>query len=502
MKTNKIKFILIGLITFSLTSCDDFLDVNDDPNNLLQEKITPALLLPGAMNNSFRVQSRTMNNLGNIWMQNWGGDVNNFTNANVNDYSLQISNNYNNGIWDGIYPAVANFQAIIDFASETDDNHKAVAYIMKSYYMQYIVDIYGDAPYSEAFKGQKNLSPKYDDDKDIYRDLIVSIDKGIDKFYAADTSDKLLGTSDVMFGGNVSNWLRFANTLKMRILLRQATLAETDAATQTYVTAEFAKIVASGAGFSTANVTINPGYSAAEDLAQNPFFNLFTNSAGNSTGFNNFTRATDYIAGILNGTSTQTSGVIDSRRDRLFILQSGIVQGAVQGANIGPDPMSAVGPGLLIGSTQVGYVMTLAEINFMQSEAKLRGYLAGGVAGALTNFNAGVGASFTLLGATGSSAAYLTAVNTKPGVGWTATTNKLEAIMTQKWLATIGINAMESYIDQVRTGFPVIPLATTAEFPNRPYRLLYPTSELVANSANVPNVTLAQIFTQGPFWKN
>lgn len=501
MKTNKLKFLLLGLISLSIISCNDFLDVNDDPNNLLQEKITPALLLPGAMNNAHRVQSRAMNNLGNIWMQNWGGDVNNFTNANVNDYSLQLSNNYNNGIWDGIYPAVANFQAILDFPSETNDNHKAVAYIMKSYYMQYIVDIYGDAPYSQAFKGQANLSPKYDDDKDIYRDLIVSIDKGIDKFYAADPQDVLLGTSDVMLAGNVLNWVRFANTLKMKILLRQATLAQTDPATQTYVQAEFAKIVASGVGFSTANVTINPGYGASENPAQNPFFSLFTDSAGNPTGTNNFTRATDYIAGILNGTNTKTTGLVDPRSSRLYVLQSGIVQGAVQGANIGPDPMSAIGPGLLIGSTQVGYVMTFAEINFMLSEAKLKNYLTGGLPGALVNFNAGVTASFTLLGATGASA-YLASANTKPGLGWGATTNKLEAIMTQKWLATNGINAMESYIDQVRTGFPVIPLATTAEFPNRPYRLLYPTSELVANSANVPNVTLSQIFTQGPFWKN
>lgn len=498
--------ILLAIATLTLFSCDDYLDVNENPNSLAQEKVTPALLLPGAMNNAFRVQARAMNNLGNIWMQNWGGDVNNFTGANINEYTLQINSNTDGGIWDGLYPAISNFQAVIDFPSESDDNHKAVAYILKSYYMQYIVDLYGDCPYSEAFKGQKNLTPKYDNDEDIYKDLVINIEKGIDLFYAADSGDNLLDKSDIMMSGNVTNWLRFANTLKMKILLRQSTLAQSNPTLQTYIQGEFAEIVANGAGFLTANATINPVYSNAEPLAQNPLYSLFFNNvgaAGTATQFNNFTRATDYISTWMNGTNIKTSAVpalVDPRRNRLY-SGSGDISGAIQGETTGPAVMSQVGPGLLIGHNQNGIVISLAETRFMMSEAKIRTYLAGGVAGALTDFNAAVTASFTQLGA-GSATAYLSNANLKPGVGWTATTDKIEAIMTQKWLATNGSNAMESYIENVRTGYPVIPLATIAQKPNRPYRLLYPGSELSANSANVPNVSLAQVFTQGAFWKN
>ena len=105
----------------------------------------------------------------------------------------------------------------------------------------------------------------------------------------------------------------------------------------------------------------------------------------------------------------------------------------------------------------------------------------------------------TLLGATPGS--YLIGIDGKPGLGWNAGTN-IESIMTQKWIALNGINALESFIEYNRTGYPNIPLATTAQFPNRPRRLMYPTSELVSNSANVPSVTLNQIFVQGPFWYN
>ena len=505
MKTTKLKIFLGVMLTLSVISCEKYLDVNTDPNNLAKDKITPALLMPGAMNGAHRVQSVAMNNLGNIWMQNWGGDVENFTAANIEEYSLQITNNFIPNIWDNIYLNVSNFQAIIDFPSTTNDNHKAVAMIMKSYYMQYIVDLHGNAPYSQAFKGQDNLNPKYDKDVDIYRDLIVTIDKAIETFYAADVDDETLGNSDVMLGGNVTSWLRFANTVKMKILLRQATLAETDAATATYITTEFNKIIASGAGFSTSNVTINPGYSSATNLNQNPLYGTFFNNAsatGTATQFNNFTRATDFISQFMNGTSPATSAppLVDPRRNRLY-SGSGNISGAVQGSVTGPAVMSKVGPGVLVGHTQPGFVTSLAEVRFMIAEAKVRGYLPGGVGAALIDFNAGVAASFTQLGA-GSAVAYLSSANTKADIGWGASTNKIHAIMTQKWLATNGTNAMESYIENVRTGFPIIPLATTALFPNRPLRLLYPTSELVSNSANVPNVTLASIFTKGPFWAN
>jgi hypothetical protein len=503
MKIKNVKYFLAAL-SLGLFSCDNYLDINENPNQIQAEDITPNLQLPGAMVSAHRVQSVTMNILGNIWMQNWGGDVNNFTGVNIEEYNLQISNNFYTGIWDGIYPAVANFEQIINFNSPNYDNHKAVAYFMKSYYMQYIVDLYGDAPYSQAFKGQDNLTPAYDDDKVIYRDLITNIDKGIALLYGADSNDLAMGTSDVVFQGNVSNWLRFANTLKLKILLRQSEM--TDAETTTYLTEQFATI--QSGPFLNANMAINPGYNRTAASRMNPFYGVFFNTAGNGTQTYNSTRATKYISDFLNGLAPQVNSVVDPRRFALYsAVNNGagnVVAGATQGLTSWPeDNLSQVGPGLFrdviandAGGNENGYVITLAETKFMLAEAIERGYLTGN---AKSEFDAGISASMTLLGATPGT--YLTAINTVPGLGWNAGTN-IESIMTQKWLALNGIHAMESFIDYTRTGFPNIPLATTAQYPNRPRRLLYPTSELVANSANVPSVSLSQIFVQGPFWYN
>lgn len=489
--------ILVALLALNLTSCDNYLDINEDPNNPNINQVTPALLLPGAMTNAHRVQTRTMNQLGNIWMQNWGADVNNFTQANSDEYRLQLSNNFYTNIWDGLYTSMANFSLITKYNSVNHDNHKAVAMIMKAYYMQYIVDLYGDAPYSQAFQLADDTTPSYDDDKAIYRSLVSEVDDAVQMFYDADSNDEALGTSDVMFNGNLNKWIRFANTLKLRLLLRQSNLV--DAETTTYLATEGATL--NGAVFLEENATVNPGYNTGTAAQLNPFYSLFKTATGSDTQYNGYTRATAHIADFLNGDASNS--VVDLRRSKLYTLVGGAVSGAVQGDLIGPAEMSGVGTGLIVAGTQDGIVLSLAETNFMISEAIEKGIITGTTlyTDAQTPFYAGIEASYLTLGLTSANAfAYIGSSNNVAGIGWDGG-NHIEAIMTQKWIATNGINAIESFIDMNRTGYPVLPMPTNALYPTRPLRLLYPTSELVANSANVPSVGLSQIFTQGPFWK-
>ena len=76
--------------------------------------------------------------------------------------------------------------------------------------------------------------------------------------------------------------------------------------------------------------------------------------------------------------------------------------------------------------------------------------------------------------------------------------------MYQKWIALMGVyNPIQSFIDYNRTGFPLTPLSSNATQTRKPYRLIYPVSEYVANSANVPTMTSAEVFainSKTPFW--
>lgn len=489
----KYKFLL--LVIFAITvSCSDYLDVNENPNSASAADVTPDLILAGAMTNTYRTQARRMNRLGNVMMNNWGANVNSFTGGFSEEFTLAIDNNFYNDIFTGLYRGTYNFQAIIDFPSEDYDYHKAVAKIMKSFYMQYVVDLYGDVPYSEAHQGIKNLTPVYDNDRAIYVELYNQVDEAIALFANAGLNTIPLGSEDVVFAGSVSSWTAFANSLKLRLLLRMSTGAENgDTESLSFITDKFAELQT--VGFLTFDASINPGYSNESTAQQNPFYNYigFSNNETTATGYN-FYRASKYAVDFLVNTGDDRVNFLYDEADD----GSGGVVGHEQGADSDNSPagLSPIGPGLLIDSAQDGYIMTAAESLLMLAEAQLHGHLPGDAA---ASFEAAIDASFLLLGADRSG--YDTSV-LPPGIGWVGTDNdKFEAIMRQKWIATNGINAIESWIEFTRTGFPDdIPLALTAQTTERPLRLMYPSDELISNSANVPSQTSADVFATGPFW--
>jgi len=503
MKTLKIILPFVALMLFS---CSDFLDVNETPNNPTVETVPPNLILSGAHANTYRTMAINMNDLGNAWMNNWGANVNSFTGGYNDEFSLAINNTFNAGIWNGLYLRTANYTNIINSSFPNFENHKAIAKIMKSFYFQYIVDLYGDAPYSEAHLGTANLTPIYDDSKAIYRDLYAKLDEAIDEIQNAPSTASTVGSEDIIMNGDMQKWVKFANTVKLRLLLRQSNLAGVDAETQTYLTAKFAELVADNAQFigNDDNVTINPGYSNGSDAQQNPFYNRWGKDIDGTdrTSFN-FTRASFHAATFLNGEQPGFSAV-DGRRGRIYSLIGGVVVGVKQGdssvpTGTAPLAMSTLGAGIVSGPDQDGYIMTSSESMLLQAEAIARGYLSGD-ANAL--FEGAIANSYAILGATGA-AAYSTAISTVPGFGYAASTtldDKIKAIMIQKWVALNGNNAIESWIEYTRTGYPRTPLAITTQYPSKPNRIMYPNTELIGNSANVPTQSLSDVFSTSIFW--
>jgi hypothetical protein len=493
----KIKLIL-PLIAFALFSCDNYLDINDSPNDPNASQVTPNLSISAAQTSSYSVLVRRMNELGNVFMNNWGANVNSFTGGYAEEFGITMSNNFYEDVWNSLYRNTYEYTNIINHPSADYDHHKAIAKIMKSFYFQYLVDMYGDVPYTQAHLGVKNVNPSYDDDKAIYQDLIVQLDSAIDMINNAPANTVAVGGEDVMLGGDMDSWKRFANTLKLRILLRQSTKAETDASLATYLNTQFANLDLS---FITDNITINPGYSNASDVQQNPWMNLMQNLNEESITYRtayNFRRASSYIAGRLNNTPP------DPRRGRIFTLIGGNVVGVNQGdssapSGTAPADMSKLGPGLVINSAQDGYVMLLAESLLLQAEAVERGYITGD---AQSLFDAAIVASCNQLGA--APGTYVSAVNLVDGKGYAASTNKIQAIMYQKSIALNGINGLEVWIEYTRTGLiNNIPMPLNASSPTnqKPLRLMYPTSELASNSANVPAQSVNDVFTTGVFWK-
>lgn len=541
----KIKF-LIPIIALALFSCSDYLDVNENPNNVHFEDVPPRLILPGAMTNTFRTQAINMNEMGNILMNTWAGNVNSYASPYSKQYKLTVDNTFYNTIWDGLYRSVGNFDYIIKYQNtdHQQDNLVAISKIMKAHYLQYIVDLYGKAPNSQAFLGQANLAPAYDDDFQIYKDLITGLEEARTTIAGLTGAEISAAGVDVIFNGNMQKWVEFSNTIELRMLMRMSNT--TSATVKTYRDTKLASIAAGP--FVNADVTINPGYDGSTDDKQNPFFGNFVFNTSSAQTGRTLIVASGHIARILNGGVAVIGGVntaetdprysryaggTDARRGLMFRPVSGMIRGVVQGNSQGDTPgpgttsVSRIGNGVTnytpssnslgnpaniplmkAASAKPGYVMLKSESLFLQAEAALR--WPGLFSNAQVNFQGGITASFAFYSTTLTTplnpATYLTYISTKPGVGWPASVTfneKLEAIMFQKWLALTQIHGLENYIDYIRTGYPWTPLATSAERPNKPKRLAYPLSETVSNSGNVPQLIDTDIFnvsTKSPFW--
>ncbi|MCD4832412.1 MAG: SusD/RagB family nutrient-binding outer membrane lipoprotein [Bacteroidales bacterium] len=494
---NILKYINLLLVILLLASCEDYLDINTDPNN--PTVVSPDLVLPVAQKYTGEVMqcsdegARRVNSLANMMMYNWSqADGYNWY---PDEFKYLVTADFYDRIFEQTYyDALKQYQVLEGLAPEYN-YYKAIAKIMKSFHFQVLVDLYGDIPYFEALLRGKNATPVYDDAQTIYEDLIVQLTEAIDLIDNAENPEEV-GDDDAMFGGNMDEWKAFANTVKLRILTRQMSMSGRAA----YIQAEFDVIAAEGSGYITDDVGVNPGY-LQEEGKQNPFYNLYGwDAGGTQTLSSKATCATDYIITYLEGTN-------DDRIDYIYEEPAtghlGVVQGllAYDTPTPGwavPELVSNLGTGVLKDPDQDVVIYSLAECYFNLAEAALpaNGYVAGA---AQTYYESGIQASFDYLGAPGASAYYGQGL---PNVGWVASSsNELEAIITQKWIATNSITAEQSWFDYSRTGYPSgLPISLLASTPDRPVRIYYPASEISSNGANVP--TQPDAFTAKIFWGN
>jgi hypothetical protein len=379
--------------------------------------------------------------------------------------------------------------------------------------MQIIVDLYGNAPYTDALKGTGSLAPKFDDQKAIYEDLIKVLDTAITILKANPLAQAYAG-SDFIFGTPVSSartkWIQFANSLKMRMLIRQSRIPGRDA----YIIAEINKAAATTEGFlpNGLDVGSNPGYVASSGK-MNPFYETWGyNAAGGAQSLARYPRPTVFLFSSLIATN-------DTFRMKRLAYPKG-------GQGVNPEIISnyvgvpfGVSSGYLsqntsyIGPSQIVkgefnrpmILMTNAESQFLLAEAKQR--YGASVTLPLTAqqyYEQGVKESFRITGTTATYGAATATTLLTSGVDladWTASPDKLKAIWMQKWIALTNYSGLEAWSEYRRTNFPVTPpsLATSPTAP-RPLRLFYPQGELASNGENVLAQGTIDVFATRIFW--
>lgn len=486
----KIIFILPIVLALFTMSCEDFLDVNTDPNNPVS--VTPDLVLP--VGQTFTAQyvqeDRGLNHLGNMLMYNWSESYG--FSWYDDEFKYLVNTTFYDELFDNAYlRAMKQYHDLLSFGDEYA-NYKAIGMIMKAYHFQILVDLYGDVPYFEALQRGVNATPAYDGAEAIYDDLMVQLTEAIAMIKAAsgDVAVVEVGGDDVMFGGNMTSWIQFANTLKLRMLTRVS-----DYKAASYITDELAVITTEGSGFITSDVLVQPGY-LNEVNKQNPFWaELGWDVSGTVIMSNDATCATQYVLDYLAASN-------DPRLDYLYEKPEtghlGVEQGLEVGKEYSAKLVSNIGPGILKSADMGANIFSLAESYFLRAELAQKGF-GGDPATLYTN---GVIASFVYLGLSDADATTYLSQSSTNNISYGNAANKLEAIITQKWIALNGVTAEQSWFDYTRTGYPLnLPISEMADATKgRPVRLAYPASEITGNPANLPEQPNA--FTSKIFWAN
>lgn len=501
--------ILLVAVTFLGTSCQDFLKIDEtNPNN--PSKVAAKLELPGALNSvAFTMNYPRRFDFVYLWHGLWSVSAGYSQPQNLVQYKL-LNSDYQQGFRD-FYIWGQNFDVIEKGATDPKDAYyAAIAKIMKAYIFQNLVDCWGDVPYTKAFQATTgNFKPSYDSQQSIYEDLVVQLDAAMALIQNAPLdANKITSSSDFYYSGDMNKWLKFANTLKLRILVHQAEMSGRTSYIQTALaTTSTIGYIGVGEG-ALNNPGYTPGWTSATNNQMNPFYGTFYNASGSSVSDG----VTYYMAGkavvdFMNNNN-------DPRKTQFFnATAAGTYVGNIFGylpAHLLPFAQtSQLGykkddAFRMIGTpTKAAPILTDFESLFLQAEAAQRGLIAGS---AQSFYESAVTQSFVYNGLTTAQAAnYLAQANQY--TNFANSSNKLSLIITQKWVALNGVAPVEIWNDFRRTGYPSG--LVWSEDPARihdtpPIRLLYPQDELNVNNAAVLAAMAQQNyvdeFTTKIFW--
>lgn len=507
--------VAIFIILVGITSCKKgFLtDLAQNPNS--PSGADPSLVLPGVLSNlAANISGGGTYQRQGAWLGYWNYSGGYSLNADVQSYKMTTDAPQ---VWDNYYGILSNANYIEQTAGSMPNMQYfvAIAKILKAVCFQYLVDVYNDVPYTQALKGTANLFPKYDKGSDIYDSLVSQLDDAIALIQNSPNATNP-GSSDIMYGGDMSLWLKFANTVKLRMLLRESNVSSK----QSYIQSEIAKTASVGyIGFGE-DALVNPGYLNSSGK-QNPIWANYALTPSGSLvadGYNYLRggkAAMDFYKLNHDPRLAYFYGQIgDDPRDPNFFATP--VESEIDTSKYAADPLgeqtlqpskgSGLGPGVLKGYNAPSVIMLAAESYFVQAEAVVRGYMTGD---AQALYQDGITADFEYLNVGGQQSiadqqaqAYYS--QNIANVGWNASPNKIQAIITQKWAALNGICNVEAWNDWRRTGFPVVPVSVySGRVANHmPYRYLYPTSEFQRNidALKADGGDQIDAFTNKVFW--
>lgn len=456
----KILILLFSLGT--LTSCENELNINTDPNTPIA--ITPDLALASAEASIIAITGGELANLGGFYAQYHTQSPSAGQYDVIDQYNLPTS--FGNRTWNELYSGGLNDLKFVITESEKQGNtgRVLIAKLLQVYTFQVLVDVFGDVPYTEALEGVANVKPKVTPGNEIYADLITQIDAAVNA-YNANPVESGFGTQDVIYKGVMTDWIKFANTLKLKIYMR---MSYTSQANPTAVKALLAQ---------NNFITTDAAFAKFIDQTsqRNPFYEVNFSSGDGLGDINHIASNTLMQFYVLNNDPRKAAVYRPTATSTYPALNQG------DGENFTNTAVSYARPNVK-GTTPV-YLMTVSESNFLQAEALIR---YSGQSGAKAKYDLGVENSFKTYGLPIADATALTAAGgTYEFVAGLPTEQAVRQVIVQKWAALANVNNIEAYIETTRTKFPEVVTFGTEDY-SKGNRIPSRTSILTGNT--VPSI--------------
>ena len=452
MKINTIYILITATLLLSTVSCKKELDdSNVNPN--ASETAQPDYLLTAAIKASADTYWGTTNNMNSslLFVQHWAKiqytdpDRYIYTNTSFQD------------LWTiGYSKGIINLNQMIKQADAAGTpNYKGVALVLRSWLFILMTDAYGDVPYSEAGDIKQYLLPKYDTQRDVYLGVLADLKTAQDALNPTGTAI----AGDILYAGSISNWKKFANSLRLRVALRIAD-REPELARQV-----IAAIQTEGGSYISANTEIAQlNYKTSPN--QNPISNLFDTRDDY--------RVSKTIVDQLAASNDPRLAIYVSKAAETQ-LYTGVPNGLLtaDAAALGLTRTSKPGSYFLApGAPAV--IMSYSEVLFDRAEAAARGFTGENAADL---YSQAIDASLQQYGV---STPDIATYKARADVKYDAS-NYRKSIGNQKWIALFG-QGLEAFAEWRRLDYPQLAPAVAGALNGKmPVRFIYPGTEQSIN---------------------
>jgi len=482
-----IKFLITMLsVAICLVSCTaDFLATNKNPNSFDVGYAKPADMFVPILTGGANDWAYT------TWF--WNGELIQYTTfaggttRNENIYSIADGNWANR--WNFYAGKANNANHMTQLAEKEHDNiFKALGLTWKVFYMAELTEMFGDIPYSEAFKGEYGLTkPKFDSQKEVFEQMFAELEDANLLYQSQNVN--FLASSDIMYGANLTKWRKFNNSLYLRLLIRLSGRNN-----ELNVAGKIQEIYGNPAKY--------PVFESNADNAKcvysgnDPFLYYFSKNAFDESTFTSAGR--HLTEQMIKMTVFDNGAYVDPRLPIFGVMRGSAWKGAVAGCPIGERNTSGVARlnyEAFVRNNGDYTFMDYAEVQFIFAEAAFRGFISGGKAKAKEHYDKAITASLQKWSPYGSLMAVpyaiaetdITTFLARPEVEFDPAKSDAvleELIANQKYLALFWIG-MEAWHEYRRTGYPTLVIGEgTLNDHVLPTRFAYPTTTMSTNSAN------------------